>query len=122
MSFSIIVYHKILNTVPLLCSRTLLFIHPIYTSLHLPIPPATTVPAFAAASLFLVSTSLFLFDRYIHLCRILDSTYKQHRMAFSSLIAQLVKNPPALQETPVQFLSCKDPLEKGKATHYSILA
>ena len=30
-----------------------------------------------------------------------------------SLIAQLVKNPPAIQETPVQFLGWEDPLEKG---------
>ena len=40
----------------------------------------------------------------------------------ASLIAQLVKNPPAMQETPVQFLGQEDPLEKGKATHSSILA
>ena len=39
-----------------------------------------------------------------------------------SLIAQLVKNPPAMQETPVQSLGWEDPLEKGKATHSSILA
>ena len=39
-----------------------------------------------------------------------------------SLIAQLVKNPPAMQETPVRFLGWEDPLEKGKATHSSILA
>ena len=32
----------------------------------------------------------------------------------SSLIAQLVENPPAMQETPVQFLGWEDPLEKGK--------
>ena len=38
-----------------------------------------------------------------------------------SLIAQLVKNPPAMQETLVQFLDREDPLEKGKATHSSIL-
>ena len=31
----------------------------------------------------------------------------------ASLIAQLVKNPPAMQETPVQFLGREDPLEKG---------
>ena len=31
----------------------------------------------------------------------------------ASLIAQLVKNPPAMQETPVQFLGPEDPLEKG---------
>ena len=30
-----------------------------------------------------------------------------------SLIAQLIKNPPAMQETPVQFLGWEDPLEKG---------
>ena len=34
----------------------------------------------------------------------------------ASLIAQLVKNPPAMQETPVQFLGREDPLEKGTAT------
>ena len=33
-------------------------------------------------------------------------------MAFS-LIAQLVKNPPAMQKTLVQFLGQEDPLEKG---------
>ena len=32
---------------------------------------------------------------------------------WASLIAQLVQNPPALQETPVQFLGWEDPLEKG---------
>ena len=35
--------------------------------------------------------------------------------------AQLVKNPPAVQETPVRFLGREDLLEKGKATHSSIL-
>ena len=37
------------------------------------------------------------------------------------LIAQLVENPPAMQETPVQFLGQEDPLEQGLATHSSIL-
>ena len=36
-------------------------------------------------------------------------------------MAQLVKNPPATQETPVQFLGWEDPLEKGKDAHSSIL-
>ena len=40
----------------------------------------------------------------------------------SSLIAQLLKNPPAMKEMPVQFLGQKDPLEKGKATQTIILA
>ena len=34
----------------------------------------------------------------------------------------MVKNPPAIQETWVQSLGQEDPLEKGKATHSSILA
>ena len=38
------------------------------------------------------------------------------------LIAQLVKNLPAMQETPVRFLGQEDPLNKGKATHCTILA
>ena len=42
--------------------------------------------------------------------------------ARASLISQLVKNLPAIQETLVQFLGQEDPLEKGQATHSSILA
>ena len=41
---------------------------------------------------------------------------------WASLLAQLVKNPPAMQETLVWSLGWEDPLEKGKATHSSILA
>ena len=41
---------------------------------------------------------------------------------WASLIAQLEKNLPAMQETLVRFLGWEDPLEKGKATHSSILA
>ena len=37
-------------------------------------------------------------------------------------MAQLVKNPPAMQETWVRSLGWEDPLEKEKATHSSILA
>ena len=40
----------------------------------------------------------------------------------ASLVAQLVKNPPAIWETWVQSLGWEYPLEKGKATHFSILA
>ena len=39
----------------------------------------------------------------------------------TSLVAQLVKNPPAMQETWVQSLSQEDPLEKGMDTHSSIV-
>ena len=39
-----------------------------------------------------------------------------------SLVAQLVKNLPAIQETWVRSLGWEDPLEKGKGIHSSILA
>ena len=39
----------------------------------------------------------------------------------ASLVAQLVKNPLAMWETWVQPLGWEDPLEKGKATHSSIM-
>ena len=42
--------------------------------------------------------------------------------SWASLVAQLVKNLPAMLETWVWSLSWEDPLEKGKATHSSILA
>ena len=42
--------------------------------------------------------------------------------SLASLVAQLVKNLPAMHETWVQSLGWEDPLEKGKATHSSILA
>ena len=40
----------------------------------------------------------------------------------ASLVAQLVKNPSAMWETWVRYLGWEDHLEKGKATHSSILA
>ena len=40
----------------------------------------------------------------------------------ASLVAQSVKNPPAMQETQVPSLGLEDPLEKGMATPSSILA
>ena len=42
--------------------------------------------------------------------------------SWASLVTQMVKNPPAMQETWVQFLGWEDPLEKGKSTQSSILA
>ena len=50
-----------------------------------------------------------------------NSSYEIQKIILPT-IAQLVKNPPAVQETPVRFLGWEDPLEKGKATHSSILA
>ena len=43
-------------------------------------------------------------------------------MLWASLVAQLVKNPPAMRETWIRSLGSKDSLKKGKATHSSILA
>jgi len=42
--------------------------------------------------------------------------------SWASVVAQLVKNLPAMRETWVQSLGWEDALEKGKATHSSILA
>ena len=42
--------------------------------------------------------------------------------SWASLVAQLVKNLPTMQETWVRSLGWEDPLEKGTATHSSILA
>ena len=40
----------------------------------------------------------------------------------ASLVPQMVKNPPAMEETWVRSLGQEDPLEKGMATHSTILA
>ena len=40
----------------------------------------------------------------------------------TSLVAQMVKNLPAMQETCIRFLGWEDPLEKEMATHFSILS
>ena len=50
-------------------------------------------------------------------------TYKLYYISNrASLVAQTVKNLPAMQETCVLSLGWEDPLEKGMATHFSILA
>ena len=51
-------------------------------------------------------------------CPLLDAKY--HASLFP--VAQTVKNLPAVQETPVRSLGLDDPMEKGMATHSSILA
>ena len=58
-----------------------------------------------------VNVSLYGINRYIS--QLFDSTF---------LVAQMVKNLPAVQETWVQPLGWEDPLEKGMATHSSFLA
>ena len=44
------------------------------------------------------------------------------QFSWAFLVAQIVKNPPAMQETPFQFPGQEDLLEKGQATRSSILA
>ena len=63
---------------------------------------------YVAFSVFLRSLLLFQGHKSLYLA--------------STLVAQLVKNLPAMLETWVQSLGWEDPLEKGKATHSSILA
>ena len=48
-----------------------------------------------------------------NLCVFHNTTYPYVLKISSSLVAQLVKNLPLMQETPVQFLGWEDPLEKG---------
>ena len=62
-----------------------------------------------------------------HISYYLHWRYKLLKIAYlisvrASFVAQLVKNPPAMQETLVPSLGWEDPLEKGKANHSSILA
>ena len=47
--------------------------------------------------------------------------YISHYILWGSLVAQMVKNLPTMQETQVWSLGREDPLEKGIATHSSIL-
>ena len=54
-------------------------------------------------------------------CKELDTTERLH-FHFLSLVAQLVKNLPVMQETWVRSLGWEDPLEKEKGTHSRILA
>jgi len=65
----------------------------------------------------------FLLKKKNVLC-ICSTLFKTNPLQYSwaSLMAQLVKNLPAMWETWVQSLGWEDPLKKGKATHSSILA
>ena len=56
--------------------------------------------------------------QYIHEKMFIVTHYQRNEIP---LVAQLVKNLPAMQETPVRFQGWKDPLQKGQATHSSIL-
>ena len=74
------------------------------------------------------SFQITVFSRYMSRSGItrsqrLFSVFQGTSLLFSAfLVVQMVKNPPAMWETWVQSLGWGDPLEKGKATHSSILA
>ena len=52
----------------------------------------------------------------------ITNTIPSTSIVWASLVAQMVKNLPAMQETRVQSLDQEDPLEKVMATHSTILA
>ena len=62
-----------------------------------------------------ISTNTLVLTTFPNLCL-------QLRLMWASLVGQMVKNLPSIHETRVQSLSQEDPLEKGMATHSSILA
>ena len=84
---SIMVYPKRLNVVSVLYKRTSLLSHSNSSHLLTPNSPSIPLPplSWATTSLSSMSVSLFLFYRQVHLCHILDSTYKWYHMAFVSL-------------------------------------
>ena len=69
------------------------------------------------ASLYIVTKKFFLVMRTFKI-------YSQYSIINDShsLVTQMVKNLPAMQETQVRSLGWEDPLEEGMATHSSILA
>ena len=71
----------------------------------------------ASAFYLLTTCSLLRFQNYIQ-----ESQQYAAIKDMSTLVPQMVKNLPAMQDTQVQSLSWKDPQEKGMATHSSILA
>ena len=53
---------------------------------------------------------------------VIQKNYKSNQLNYESAVVQLIKNPPAMQETWVQSLGWEDFLEEGMAIHFSILA
>ena len=54
--------------------------------------------------------------------QVLSQELECRTLSQASLVVQLAKNPPAMQETLVQFLGLEDPLEKAMATQSRVLA
>ena len=89
-------------------------------SAYIPLPSGAN-----PVQLFRWLTPLLFFHHLLYFSFIALITICTHTWFLSlspTLVAQLVKNTPAMWETWVQFLDWEDPLKKGKATHSSILA
>ena len=80
--------------------------------------PSPAVSSFLSTNGIIYRAQLF-FQSIITICTIWGNRKGQKG---ASLVAQMVKNLPAIQETLVRSLSQEDPLEKRMATHSSILA
>ena len=78
--------------------------------------------ALERSSLPLWTTFTFSVNKLLHQILYLLSFRQPFKPHQASLVAQMVKNLPAMQETWVQSLGWEDPLEKGMATHSSSLA
>ena len=84
------------------------------------VPPSTKIAFAQEPSLSSLSLSLPILNQSKHLPNI--HIIVSPSPFWASLMAQMVKNPPAMQETWVQSLGWEDPLEEGMATHCSVLA
>ena len=85
------------------------------STLHVPQQVPYTLPA--KMSLMLFPFNIFLLGQPFQLIISTPSRYD-----WTSLVAQIVQNQPAMRETQVQSLGREDPMKKGMATHSSILA
>ena len=76
----------------------------------------TNVGSLISGSSAFSKSSLYIWKFLVHV--LLEPSLKDFNI---TLLAQMVKNPPAMWETWVWSLGLEDPLEKGLATHSSIL-
>ena len=70
--------------------------------------------------LFLDFTYAVTFGAYL-ISKLVKFEFLIGETVFKTVVAQLIKNPPAVWEIWVQFLGWEDPLEKGMTTHTTIL-
>ena len=71
---------------------------------------------------FILSGMMSLRVTHVVACVRISVPFKLNNIPFTSLVAQIVKNLSAMQETQVLSLGWEDPLEEGMATHSNTLA